>query len=113
LPGDYAPPGGRLLLAQCGGEWAGCVALHRLAPDICEMKRLYVRPPFRGKRLGFALVEQLMAEARRMGYRSMRLDTVAPVMKEAVKMYRRFGFREIAPYCDNPIQGAMYMELDL
>jgi putative acetyltransferase len=113
LPGEYAVPPGRLLLAQYGGELAGCVALHRIEPDICEMKRLYVRPQFRGKRLGLALIQKVVDEARQIGYRSMRLDTVEPIMKEAVKMYRRFGFREIAPYRLNPVEGAMYMELDL
>jgi putative acetyltransferase len=113
LPGDYAPPDGRLLLASFAGEIAGCVALHKLEPGICEMKRLYLRPKFRGRGLGRVLVERVLAEARSIGYRRMRLDTVEPVMKDAVAMYRRFGFREIAPYRENPIAGAMYMELEL
>ena len=113
LPGDYAPPEGRLLLVEHEDELAGCVALHKLAPGICEMKRLYLRPQFRGKGLGRALADHLINEARGMGYQRMRLDTVEPVMKDAVAMYRRFGFREIAPYCQNPIAGALYMELDL
>jgi putative acetyltransferase len=113
LPGDYAPPEGRLLLANYEGQLAGCVALHRLEPRICEMKRLYLRPQFRGKSVGLALVESVIAQARAIGYSHMRLDTVEPIMKDAVAMYRRFGFREIAPYRPNPIAGALYMELEL
>jgi putative acetyltransferase len=113
LPGDYAPPEGQLLLAYHEGQLAGCVALHRLEPRICEMKRLYLRPQFRGKSVGLALVESVIAQARAIGYSHMRLDTVEPIMKDAVAMYRRFGFREIAPYRPNPIAGALYMELEL
>jgi len=118
LPGDYAPPGGRLLLAGYEGQLAGCVALHKLAlqeddDEICEMKRLYLRPHFRGKGLGRALADRIIAEARGIGYRRMRLDTVEPMMKDAVAMYRKIGFKEIAPYRPNPIAGALYMELQL
>jgi putative acetyltransferase len=113
LPGDYAPPEGRLLLAEFEGQLAACVALHKLGPDTCEMKRLYLRPQFRGKGLGRALAKRIIAEARQIGYRRMRLDTVEPVMKDAVAMYRKLGFKEIAPYCPNPIAGALYMELEL
>jgi putative acetyltransferase len=113
LPGDYAPPEGRLLLVECEGQLAGCVALHKLDSGVCEMKRLYLRPPFRGKGLGRALTERIIAEARQIGYRRMRLDTVEPVMKDAVAMYRKLGFKEIAPYRPNPIAGTMYMELEL
>jgi putative acetyltransferase len=111
LPGKYAQPSGRLLLAEYEGELAGCVALRQLDHQTCEMKRLYIRPGFRGKRLGRALAERIIAEAREIGYKSMRLDTVEPLMKDAVAMYRRLGFHEIAPYCDNPIDGALYMEI--
>jgi putative acetyltransferase len=113
LPGHYAPPDGRLLLAEYEGQLGGCVALHRWEPRICEMKRLYLRPSFRGKGLGRGIAEKIIAEARSIGYRSMRLDTIEPIMKDAVEMYRKLGFREIAPYRPNPIAGAMYMELQL
>jgi GNAT superfamily N-acetyltransferase len=113
LPGDYAPPHGRLLLAEHEGAPAGCVALHKLERGICEMKRLYLRPQFRGQDLGRALAEAVIAQARVIGYRCMRLDTVEPIMKNAVALYRRIGFKEIGPYRENPIVGAMYMELEL
>jgi putative acetyltransferase len=113
LPGDYAPPDGRLLLAEYEGKLAGCVALHKIAADICEMKRLYLRPAFRGKGLGRILAERILRDAREIGYQRLRLDTVEPIMKDAVAMYRRLGFKEIAPYRDNPMAGTLYMELDL
>lgn len=113
LPGDYAPPEGRLLLADYDGQLAGCIALHKLDPGVCEMKRLYLRPPFRGKGLGRILAERIIAEARQIGYLRMRLDTVEPIMKDAVAIYRKLGFKEVAPYRHNPIAGAMYMELEL
>jgi putative acetyltransferase len=113
LPGDYAPPAGRLLLATSNNQPAGCVALHQIGPEVCEMKRLYVRPQFRGKGLGRILTEHVIADAREIGYKKLRLDTVEPLMRNAVAMYRKLGFREIAPYRDNPIEGALYMELNL
>jgi putative acetyltransferase len=113
LPGDYAAPEGRLLLAEFESRPAGCVALHRLNRQVCEMKRLYLRPEFRGKGIGRTLCEHALKEARAIGYRQLRLDTVEPVMKDAVAMYRRLGFKEIAPYRLNPIPGALYMELEL
>ena len=113
LPGCYAPPHGCLLLVEYEGQLAACVALHKLDSTICEMKRLYLRPQFRGKGLGRTLAERIIAEARQIGYRHMRLDTVEPIMKDAVAMYRKLGFKEIDPYCSNPIAGALYMELEL
>jgi len=113
LPGDYAPPGGRLLLVLLDDKVAGCVALHRLGEGLCEMKRLYLRPEFQGRGLGRQMVEWLIDEARRLGYRRMRLDTIAAKMQSAVRLYRALGFREIAAYRTNPEPSAMYMELDL
>ena len=111
LPGAYAAPSGRLLLALYEQQAAGCVALRNLEANICEMKRLYVRPAYRGKGLGRILVERVIAEARAIGYERMRLDTIASSMQDAVELYRRMGFKEIAPYRANPIEGALYMEL--
>jgi ribosomal protein S18 acetylase RimI-like enzyme len=111
-PGDYRPPAGRLLLAQWAGEPAGCVALRRIEGPICEMKRLYTRPGFRRLGIGRALCEAVIEEARRAGYERMRLDTL-PSMEAARAMYLSFGFREIAPYRYNPIEGAMFLELEL
>jgi ribosomal protein S18 acetylase RimI-like enzyme len=110
LPGRYAPPSGRLLLATVGGEPAGCVALKPLGDGACEMKRLYVRPAHRGLKLGRALAEAVIREAAALGYAAMRLDTVPSVMGSAVGLYRSLGFRDIPPYCVNPIPGALYLE---
>jgi len=113
LPGEYAPPAGRLILCKFEGKPAGCIALRQLEPRICEMKRLFVRPQFRGRQLGRKLTDYLIAEARRAGYDAMRLDTIAGSMDHAIAMYRELGFREIPPYYANPTPGAIYMELAL
>ena len=113
LPGDYAPPEGRLLLAEIEGEIAGCIALRRLGPGICEMKRLFIRPEFRGKKLGQLMVQAIIAEARAIGYERMRLDTLPGLMDQAINLYRKMGFREVEPYYNNPSPSTLYMELDL
>ena len=112
LPGDYAAPAGRLLLAADGATAVGCVALRRISDDVCEMKRLYVRPGFQGRKHGLSLVQAILHEARAIGYRRMRLDTL-PSMKQAVALYRSLGFKEIPPYRNNPVCGALFFELDL
>src|SRR5215475_7341080 len=110
LPGQYAPAEGRLFLAAEGNTAAGCVALRNLGDGICEMKRLYVRPAFRGKGLGRLLAQQAVKAARECGYQRLRLDTLAS-MKEAIALYESMGFRRIAPYYENPSNQAVFMEL--
>ena len=127
LPGKYGPPKGALLLAFVDGQPAGCVALRPISDDrieiskgdddlqrfACEMKRLFVRPGFRGQLVGRKLVDHIIEEARRIGYTHMRLDTVADRMREAVALYRTLGFREIPPYTNNPMPHTLHMELAL
>ena len=108
----YGPPGGRFLIVRQGELTAGCVALRDLGGKICEMKRLFVRPDFRGRGLGRRCAEEIVRTAGEMGYAAMRLDTL-PTMREAIALYRSMGFREIAPYAENPIEGALFMELGL
>jgi putative acetyltransferase len=112
LPGDYALPQGCLLLAKYEGQAAGCVALRKLSDGVCEGKRLYVRPQFRGLKIGRRLVETIIAEARKIGYSSIRGDTVSS-MQIAQALYASLGFKEIEPYCHNPIEGAKFVELKL
>lgn len=113
LPGCYAPPAGRLLLASVAGEAVGCVGLRPLAPNICEMKRLWVEPGFGGRGLGRALAEAIIDAARTIGYRRMRLDTLPERMPAAQHLYRSLGFVEIPPYYHNPLPGVMMLELPL
>ncbi len=112
LPGKYAPPGGRLLLAWDGERAVGCVALRPVEGGACEMKRLYVQPAVRAQRLGRRLAERICTEAREAGYRRMCLDTL-PTMAAAVRLYSSLGFRPVEPYVFNPIEGAIFLGLDL
>ena len=114
LPGVYAPPQGKLLLAVVAGQPVGCVGLRPFPQEnTCEMKRLYIRPGFRGGKLGRQLVDRVLQEARALGYRCMRLDTHPPSMQAALAMYRRLGFREVLP---EPLENnaeLIYLQLSL
>lgn len=112
LPGSYAPPRGRLLLASWNRAAAGCVALRPLEGGACEMKRLYVRPGYRSLGVGRALAEQVIGEARHAGYTCMRLDSL-PGMARAINLYRQLGFRDVPPYRENPVPRAVFLELEL
>lgn len=112
LPGRYAPPAGRLLLAMAGSDAAGCVALRPLTESVCEMKRLFVRPAFRGQHVGRMLAERIVAEARFIGYRTMQLDTL-PHMQAAIRLYASLGFVSCAAHYDTPLPDTVFMELQL
>ncbi|HEV7396051.1 MAG TPA: GNAT family N-acetyltransferase [Pyrinomonadaceae bacterium] len=113
LPGAYGPPRGRLFLAYDDDRLAGCGALRPLDEVCCEMKRLYVRPDFRGLGVGKRMMEAIVSAGREIGYKSMRLDTLPAKMDQALAMYRRYGFKEIEPYYPTPVAGATFMELSL
>jgi len=114
LPGKYAQPEGRLLLAYVDDSLVGCIALRALdEPGICEMKRLFVRDAFRGQQIGKDLIERVMADARDIGYEKMRLDTFPPKMGKAVGLYESHGFYPIEPYYQNPHEGVLFMECKL
>ena len=112
LPGAYAPPAGRLLMALVNDDAAGCVALRPLEAGICEMKRLFVRPHFRGMGLGRLLSERIVGDARAIGYDRMRLDTL-PAMQGAISLYEELGFLRREAYYDTPLTDTIFMELDL
>jgi GNAT superfamily N-acetyltransferase len=112
LPGEYSEPAGCILLAFVDSTLAGCVALRPLSSEVCEMKRMYVRPKFRGRGIGRVLAQDVITEARKRGYKKMRLDSL-PTMREAQALYHSLGFTHIDAYRLNPIQGAVFMELKL
>jgi len=113
LPGKYAKPSGRLLLAFSDEKLAGCIALRKIEDGVCEMKRLFVRDGFRGQKIGVHLIEKLIDEARKENYSKMRLDTFPPKMGNAVSLYESHGFRPIEAYYNNPHEGVLFMELKL
>lgn len=113
LPGKYAPPSGRLYLAHFDGALAGCIAMRSLGDDICEMKRLFVRSGFRGRKIGVQLIERLIDDARKENYHAIRLDTFPPKMGKAVSLYESHGFHSIPSYYDNPNDGVLFMQLEL
>ena len=112
LPGKYARPGGVVLIARDGAEAAGAIAYRMFEPGVAEMKRLYVRPAYRGRSLGRELANELIDDARARGYRTIMLDTLES-MSAARALYRDLGFAPVEPYYDNPLSGVMYMALDL
>ena len=112
LEEKYGPPGGRLYLAQTDGEPAGCIGLRKIDDASCEMKRLYVRPRFRGQSVGALLVEQILEDARSIGYSRILLDTF-PFLQSAIRMYRGYGFVEVPSYNGSPMESLVYLCLDL
>lgn len=112
LPGKYAYPDGRLYLAVADGTAAGCIALRRYDDTTCEMKRLFVRPAFRGRKIGVALVETVLSAAREIGYADMVLDSLT-TLEHSLSIYRQAGFREVPPYYHNPHPDAIYLKRPL
>jgi putative acetyltransferase len=112
LPGKYTPPRGRILFAHCGGALAGCVAMRPIDTITCEMKRMFVRPAYRGRGLGRRLADAIVTAAREGGYRAMRLDTL-DTLGAAIALYRKMGFAPIDAYYDNPLPGVIYLEKSL
>ncbi len=113
LPGKYSPPEGRLYIVKEGCNYNGCIALRKIEDGICEMKRLYLRPEARGKGIGNALIAKIIEDAKEIGYKTMRLDTVKEKMPKAVELYSSYGITEIEAYYNNPNPHTLYMELDL
>lgn len=112
LETKYGQPDGRLYLAKLGGEVAGCIGLRKIDNENCEMKRLYVRPQFRGEHIGQKLVQRILDDARKIGYTNMLLDTL-PFLQSAIRMYREFGFVEIPSYNNSPMDTSIYMRCKL
>ena len=112
LEEKYGPPSGRLYLARCGKEAAGCIGLKKIDDQNCEMKRFYVRPQFRGRKLGVQLMQKIIMDAREIGYSHMLLDTL-PFLEDAIRMYKKYGFYTIDRYNDSPVSTSIYMRLDL
>jgi len=113
LPGKYSPPDGRLLLAYADGELVGCIALRKLGNHTCEMKRLFLRPSFRGQGYGRTMIEKLIEQAREIGYERMWLDSLPGKMDTAIALYRELGFKDIPAYYDNPLESVVYLERTL
>ena len=105
-------PDGRLYLIYCDEKLAGCIGLRKIDDQICEMKRLYIRPEFRGKKLSSILVEKVIEDAKKIGYSYMLLETL-PFLQSAVHIYKKFGFYEIESYNNSPMDTSIYMKLDL
>ena len=112
LEEKYGPPSGRLYLARCGKEAAGCIGLKKIDDQNCEMKRFYVRPQFRGRKLGVQLMQKIIQDAKVIGYSHMLLDTL-PFLEDAIRMYKKSGFYTIDRYNDSPVSTSIYMRLDL
>ena len=112
LETKYGAPYGRLYLAECDGAWAGCIGLRKIDEQNCEMKRLYVRPDFRGNQIGEQLIQKIIDDAKEIGYEHMLLDTL-PFLKSAIHLYKKYGFYETGSYNDSPMSTSIFMKLDL